>query len=157
MTNTVVVVESVGYGPDSERAVEQINLLATDQHSDVQSRLQFPGNGLFVYSCERWVRLQVASTLGAIRNVAFWVNNYSPNLGWQLRYGVSSTWRRPSSAPSSIAYDLVPTSEPTTANLAAGDVTDYTPWVVLQAVWTDPAYTEFEEDILDFRFAWSDV
>lgn len=157
MSNTVIVVESIGYGPDSERAVDQINLLAADQHSDMQSRMQLPSNGLSVYSCERWVRLQITSTLGAIRDVAFWVDNYNPNPGWELRYGVSSLWRKPNSAPSEIAYDLIPSAEPVIANVAGGDITGYTPWVVLQAIWTDPVYTDIQPEALDFRFAWSDA
>ena len=165
----VDVLEAVGLGPDSEVVTSSIQIMATDQHSGTLSPLRRNLNGLPAYSCERWLRLRL--TGGSAHLVRFWIDNLAPNPGWQLLMGTSLTWRKPTTSRSEIAVALVPTEDPrvdapnlypllsgTTPldDLLDGSSTQYTPWLVLQAVWTADDDTVFQFGDLDFRFAWEE-
>lgn len=163
MDALVEITEAIGAAPDSERTVTGFSLVAADQHSSDRrpvylSRLS---NGAPSYSCERWIRLRFTPPFGALGNVRFWVDNYRPRGGWELLWGISDMYRKPSLDASMVAVDPIPTSDPMTSNvdldLVAGGEVAYSPWIVLQARWLGSAPGPIQADPLNWRFAWAET
>lgn len=167
----VDVLEAVGYGPDSEIVTDHIQLAATDVHSGVQSVMKRNLNGTPAYSCERWLRLRFTSASVQALLVRFWIDNLAANPGWQLLMGATDTYRKPTASRSDIAVTPVPGSDPgpdtpnlhplvegttTLEDLLSGVVTQYSPWLVLQAVWSADNDDPFQSTELDFRFSWEE-
>lgn len=156
-----MLLEAIGYGPDDEievPATGPVNILASDAHSGVSSKMSRDPMGAPVYSCERWLRLRVTAKLIVVSGIRFWIDNYDPNPGWQLRYGVTAAYRKPSSGRSDIAINIVPAVDPgeERPNVDAGIVSGYSSWVVLQASWwglETPA--NLQGPALNYRFGWS--
>lgn len=155
---TVDVLEAIGYGPDSEIVqAGEINLLATDAHSNVISKLQRSPVGLPVHTCERWIRLRFTSRESVVGSIRFWIDNQSPNEGWTLFYGVVSDYSKPVTAKSVIAIYPVPSSDPGTPNVLDGFVDQYSPWIVLQAEWVGTADDSFQADTFNYVFGWDET
>lgn len=164
--------EAIGYGPDSEIIVESVNLAATDVHSGVQSEMRRNPNGLPVYSCERWLRLRFTSLSVQAALARFWISNLAPNPGWSMLMGTNMTYRKPTTSRSDIAVNPVPGVDPgsdlpnlypaVTVNtvgiddLLDGTIAQYSPWLVLQTIWTADNDDPFQADAFDFNFAWDE-
>lgn len=159
---SAVLLEAIGYGPDDEVEVAEsnaIDIMAGDAHTGAQLPMLRDPMGLPVYSCERWLRLRLTAKLLVISGVRFWIDNYDPNPGWLLRYGVTGIYRKPSSARSDIAVSPVLTSDPGegSPNVDSGVVSDYSSWVVLQACWSGLDTEPVQQAVaLNYRFAWSE-
>lgn len=160
---SLVLLEAIGYGPDDEIEVTEtsaINIIAHDAHTGVQATMLRDPNGAPSYSCERWLRLRVAAKLIVVTGIRFWIDNYDPNPGWQLRYGISGSYRKPTTSRSDIAINVVPTADPgeDQPNVDPGPADGYSSWIVLQASWwgldTAPA---LQATALNYRFAWSEI
>jgi hypothetical protein len=160
----LVLLEAIGHGPDDEVEVPDtspIDLLSQDAHTGVQAKMHRDPTGLPVYSCERWLRLRVTAKLIVVADIRFWIDNYAPNPGWQLRYGISDVYRKPSGSRSDLAINVVPTVDPGEGlpNVDRGIVvTGYSSWIVLQASWwgLDTPAT-LQGAALNYRFAWSEL
>lgn len=159
------IMEAVGYGPDSVVTTASINLLGNDEHSESSFAVTNPlvpnSDGSPSSSCERWVQIRFAPPFAAIANLRFWVNNYDPNGGWALYYGVTSEYRKPSTSISDIAVLPVPTSDPGSANLGVqiltGGQMQYSSWLVLQAVWIGGVPGPIQTAPLNFEFDWAEM
>lgn len=167
--------EAVGPTQDSVD-VEWVHLLMDDQHSG-QSDYGYAENPLHgtgtLHTCERWFRLRFAPGYGTARAFRFWLLESSAPPGWTLRYGTTPSYAAPTSVPSSVATNPLPTSDPGRAapnvNASAqliGTETQYTDWIVMQAtVDTDlanhgPVIGFSAEGALipiELRFAWTET
>lgn len=160
----VDLLEAIGPAPASEHVVNTLNLLSKDEHSDSfyapAAKLRRNSNGSVTYSCERWVRLRFSPPFGAVSNVRFWMPNYQPSTGWTVQWGTADTYRQPSRDRSSLATAAVPTADPGAGNvgldLAMGDTTRYSDWIVIQAQWTGSSTGAIQADPLDFAFDWTE-
>lgn len=163
MNALVEVVEAIGAAPDSERTVTGFSLVADDRHStDLHpTYLARKSNGAPVYTCERWVRLRFTPPFGALANVRFWVDNYAPEDGWEVLWGISDAYQKPNLDASTVAVATVPSSDPVTSNLdldlVTGGEVAYTPWIVLQARWVGNAPGPIQSAPLNWRFEWSET
>lgn len=161
----VDLMEATGYGPDSETVTGKIDLLAVDMHSanplSSKATLERLSNGAPSYTCERWVRLRFTPPFGAILKLRFWVDNYAPSDGWEVRYGTTSFYRKPSTSASDIATVIVPATDPGVSNLGdeilTGGQIQYSNWIVLQATWMGTAAHKIQADPLDWQFDWTDI
>lgn len=153
----VVLLESIGNDQDTV-ATRHVNLLGLDRHGDRTAPLRARGNGLPIYSCERWVQLRMVTT-ATISACTIWLPNYDPESHWDLRIGTTSTYRAPVASPSDIAHLEPATAEP---GLPISLVQDQFGWtseyLVLQATWnTDnhPA-THIQPAPIEFSFSWTE-
>jgi hypothetical protein len=160
----VHIVEAVGYAPESERLSSRMDLLADDQHSDsvfAATSLLVPNSDTSpAFTSERWLRLRFEPPFAAILNLRFWVNNYSPNAGWAIYYGLSPQFRKPSKALSDIAISPVPTTDPGVPNLGVdlltGGRVQYSEWLVLQAVFIGRTPGAIQSSPLNYEFDWTE-
>lgn len=163
MDGLVEITEAIGAAPDSERIVTGFSLVAVDRHSADRHPIYLArnSNGAPAYTCERWVRLRFTPPFGALANVRFWVDNYAPEDGWELLWGISDAYQKPSLDASTVAIHPVPTSDPVTSNLALDIVTGgavaYSPWIVLQARWVGSVPGPIQSAPLNWRFGWSET
>lgn len=156
----VDVMEAIGAGPASEVATAEINLCGTDVHSTTSTLIVPNAGGSPTYSCERWLRLRFAAPFLLVRDIRFWIDNYLPAEGWELRYGTSEIYRNPVTSRSDVAQLAVPTTDPgrAAANVDAGPFTDagqdaFSSWIVLQAMRVGDAPPLLQPNALHFRFA----
>jgi hypothetical protein len=158
----VEMTEAIGVAPDSEKVVSSISLVAGDYHStDTPATLiKRNSDGSPAFTCERWIRLRISPPFGAIANLRFWINNYAPNAGWQLYWGISNVYQKPNLNASRVAISPVPTVDPVTGNLGMGFLTggqvQYSPWIVLQARWLGSSPGPIQSTPLNYRFDWSE-
>lgn len=142
--STSVVQEAIGPVMDISEPSGYVHLLSLDEHS-IQDPLGYQAAVLTVrkpYSFERWIRVAFSGTDPyVVQSIKFWANNLALPAGWDVRFGISDTYRAPSRAASSIATLPVPTIPPSGPNVSGllmnGPGTNYSPWVVIQAHVTD--------------------
>lgn len=144
MTAVVDVVEHTARGP---QAASEIMLLALDAPSiefPVDPArwdwpLRAPSDGTAALSCERWLQVRFRPSYRRITRCRFWIEGYAPNPGWTVLYGLSDTYRKPSTSRSAIAVNELPAADPAIPNLnpatIVGPLTSTSPFLVLQAEW----------------------
>lgn len=163
-TALVDITEAIGTAPDSERIVTDFSLLSDDEHSNTpyaaKAVLARKSDGSATYSCERWVRLRFSPPFGALVNIRFWVDNYDPADGWDLLWGTSPVYLKPTASASSVAVFQVPSTDPVTSNigmdLITGGQVQYTPWIVLQARWMGSPPGQIQPSPFNWHFGWSE-
>lgn len=164
----VEILEAIGYGPDSEISVSQTLILGVDIHSDRSQysdtqRIKKAPHGQVAFSMERWLRMHfVAGDVAQISLLRFWVPNLAPTSEWDLQMGVASDYRKPRRTQSDIAINAIPLDDPgaATPNVFpiegqdGGSVNEYSPWIVLQALWFGGTNQAFQSTPLELHFAW---
>lgn len=175
MVAVVELVERIGSAPSMDIATTVLNLQTTDDYSTPTSYLEHAlpartDNGP-VYSMERWCRLRFSGDFGSVQQGRFWVAGWSNPPGWTVRWGTTLDFDTPTNSVSSYALSPLPTSDPgeNSPNIMGsgsllGTETQYSFWVVLQAVATGDAATGpisgFELDgdpvSIPYRFAWTE-
>lgn len=143
MTAVAELMETTSRG---SHVIDQVMLLALDAPStafpadplDWSWPLRAPSDGTEALSCERWLQMRFTPPFGAILNCRFWVPDYAPSPGWSMLWGVSDTYRNPSTSRSAIAVRPLPTTDPVIGNLGPtipGPAIGFTLYLVLQASW----------------------
>lgn len=172
MTAYASIEEGVGT-EDVLTLTSWVHLLSADVHSG-QSPYAYSEHALradtetIQYSYERYIRVRCAPMVGEFSDFRFW----APALadlpqGWTVRWGTVQYFDTPTNAPSSIATEAVPTSDPGSSVIGATPGTEIlTDWIVLQAV-ADTAITGVgpilgftTEGVLrpiDLQFAWTET
>lgn len=164
-TATSDLLEAVGFAPDSERTIVNFDILADDEHTGTvykqRTLMVRNSDGSPSFSCERWVRLRFSPPFGAITKLRFWVDNYDPNANWELRWGTSDEYQKPTTSASQIATHSVPTTDPDMSNLGVdmvtGGVVTYSPWIVLQATWLGSQPGTIQPTPLNWSFGWAEA
>lgn len=152
------LLESIGPGPISELPVTLVALSADDTPSAVTSFLRRNADGSPVYSCERWLRLSFTAPVFQLR---VWADNYAPNPGWTVRYGIRSSYRAPAASRSDTAINLLPTVDPGAATpnfmLNSATLASFSPYLVLQATVLVNQGGSLQSPPLNLHFAWGYV
>lgn len=138
-----------------ESPVSLVLLGGDDVPSTVANVMRRNADGSPVYSCERWLRLAFDSPVTQLRA---WSDNYAPNPGWTVRYGIRSTYRAPSRSRSDTAIHLLPTADPGAANLMLTTSSVGTSaYLVLQATALVSQGSTLQASPLHLRFEWAYV
>lgn len=145
MSAVMTVEEAVGPDMDLVDLDVYLFLLSLDEHSN-QNPNGFEDavlRGSNPRSYERWVRMRFDSSFGRVGLFRFWAQSLFVPPGWALKFGSTPTYATPTDAVSSIATTNVPITPPATANCGGmpsfepGTGTEYSEWIVIQAVITD--------------------
>lgn len=135
-----LVEEATGASCDRLDLDGYLHLLAADMHTSPRDDgyRSAPLTAAHPCSYERWFRVRFEPPFTYIYGLRFWAPNLMLPSGWQISWGTSEEYRQPTRAPSSVAVQDVPTSEPDAVNFAVRplpgeDGIAYSPWAVLQA------------------------
>ena len=149
----VTLEETIGSSPGVTSMVtgSVVHLLAVDLNSrqNLYAYADYPlrpvDSTTPAYSYERWIRVRFDPPYNTVRQFRFWLGNIDPiPNGWQILWGAAVSYQTPVNTQSAIATSPVPTTDPgASPNIGgttrlAGTGTNYTEWIVLQAV-ADPA------------------
>lgn len=150
MVTTIRLEEAIGPPPGQLQAATSVHMLAQDAFSTpgatgyAAGPLQVHADGSPTWSMERWLRIAFEPPFTEIRDVYFWLPGLVVTPGWSLALGTTTTYRQPTSSPSTIATQAAPTTKPTEPNAGGrpaltGPDERYSDWIVLQASATGDA------------------
>lgn len=153
----VRLVERVG-DPGTEQVVTSLRFARRDVHSTATGLaiVRVEGNA-YAYSMERWVQLRLDLPSSSAANVRFWSDNYSPNSGWQILWGLADTYQPPTVLGSDIATGTLPTEpsdDPNLPDLAVADGVLTSQWIVLQARVESGGAAQLQGVPVDLNFSW---
>lgn len=157
-----VLLERVGPDVGNETPVTTVWFSSRDVHgaSATSPLARRQGSPAPALSYERWIRLRFDPPIGGVSALKFWCDNYAPNPGWTVLWGMADIYQRPSGTASSYARAAIPTSVPANDNagryMSKSGMSVYSGWIILQASWTGGDATEMQASPLNLRFTWQE-